>query len=66
MQILQVSKRAMQSENGDCPHERCSSVGLVRNAGSIALARSRSDGSGVSGLLITLEDVMQALVEAKA
>jgi hypothetical protein len=56
----------MQSENGNCPHERCSSVGLVRNAGSIALARSRSDGSGVSSLLITLEDVMQALVEAKA
>ncbi|KAL3765258.1 hypothetical protein ACHAWO_001199 [Cyclotella atomus] len=40
-------------------------AGLVRNAGSIALARSRSDGSGVNGLLITLEDVMQALAEVK-
>lgn len=41
-------------------------TGLVRNAGSIALARARIDGSGVNGLLITLEDVMQALKEMKS
>lgn len=40
--------------------------GLVRNAGSIALSRARVDGSGVNGLLITLEDVMQALNESKS
>mmetsp|Transcript_18474 Transcript_18474/g.37155 ORF Transcript_18474/g.37155 Transcript_18474/m.37155 type:complete len:752 (+) Transcript_18474:93-2348(+) len=36
-------------------------AGLARNAGSLALARTRKDGSGVSGLLVTLEDVIQAL-----
>ena len=41
-------------------------AGLVRNAGSIALARARLDGSGVDGLLITLEDVIQALNEVKS
>ncbi|KAL7484439.1 hypothetical protein ACHAW6_010965 [Cyclotella cf. meneghiniana] len=41
-------------------------AGLVRNAGSIALSRARVDGSGVNGLLITLEDVMQALNESKS
>ena len=41
-------------------------VGLVRNAGSIALTRSRKDGSGIDGLLITLDDVMNALEEIKA
>jgi hypothetical protein len=41
-------------------------AGLVRNAGSIALGRARADGSGVNGLLITLEDVLQALDEVKA
>ena len=41
-------------------------AGLVRNAGSIALSRARVDGSGVDGLLITLEDVMQALEEVKS
>lgn len=41
-------------------------VGLVRNAGSIALARCRKDGSGIDGLLITLDDVMNALEEVKA
>jgi vesicle-fusing ATPase len=40
-------------------------AGLVRCAGSIALARSRNDGNGVEGLLITLEDVKQALTEVK-
>lgn len=38
-------------------------AGLARNAGSLALARARKDGSGVSGLLVTLEDVIQALEE---
>ena len=38
-------------------------AGLARNAGSLALARARKDGSGVSGLLVTLEDVIQALAE---
>ncbi|KAL3794145.1 hypothetical protein HJC23_012852 [Cyclotella cryptica] len=41
-------------------------AGLVRNAGSIALSRARVDGSGIDGLLITLEDVMQALQEVKS
>lgn len=40
-------------------------AGLVRCAGSIALARSRRDGSGVDGVLITLQDVELALYEMK-
>lgn len=40
-------------------------AGLVRCAGSIALARARIDGSGVQGILITLDDVKQALVEMR-
>jgi vesicle-fusing ATPase len=40
-------------------------AGLVRCAGSMALARARKDGSGVEGLLITLEDVKQSLKEVK-
>lgn len=40
-------------------------AGLVRCAGSLALSRSRMDGNGVEGLLITLEDVKQALLEVK-
>ena len=40
--------------------------GLVRNAGSLALSRARKDGSGVNGLLITLEDVRLALQESKS
>ena len=40
-------------------------AGLVRCAGSLALARCRRDGSGVEALLITLEDVQQALAEVK-
>jgi vesicle-fusing ATPase len=40
-------------------------AGLVRSAGSLALSRARRDGSGVEGLLITLEDVQQALTEVK-
>ena len=39
--------------------------GLVRCAGSIALSRARKDGSGVDGLLITTEDVAQAIQEVK-
>ena len=39
--------------------------GLVRCAGSIALSRARRDGSGVDGLIITLEDVARALDEVK-
>ena len=39
--------------------------GLVRCAGSRALARARRDGSGVDGLLITVEDVRKALEEIK-
>lgn len=41
-------------------------AGLVRCAGSLALARARSDGNGVEGLLITLEDVKQALTEVRS
>ncbi len=40
-------------------------AGLVRSAGSLALSRARHDGSGVEGLLITLEDAKQALKEVK-
>lgn len=39
--------------------------GLVRCAGSLALSRARKDGNGVEGLLITLEDVKEALKEVK-
>ena len=39
--------------------------GLVRCAGSIALSRARRDGNGVDGLLITVDDVRQALEEVK-
>lgn len=38
-------------------------AGVVRNAGSLALARARKDGSGVDGLLVTLGDVLSALDE---
>ena len=37
--------------------------GLVRCSGSIALSRARQEGVGIDGLLITLDDVKQALVE---
>lgn len=40
-------------------------AGLVRCAGSLALSRARKDGNGVGGLLITLEDVKQALDEVR-
>ena len=40
-------------------------AGLVRCAGSLALARARKDGSGVDGLLITLQDAKEALKETK-
>jgi vesicle-fusing ATPase len=40
-------------------------AGLVRCAGSIALARARAEGGGIENLLITLEDVRLALEEVK-
>ena len=40
-------------------------AGLVRCAGSIALSRARKDGNGVDSLLLTLEDVKQALKEVR-
>uniref|UniRef100_A0A7S2WKD9 Vesicle-fusing ATPase n=1 Tax=Eucampia antarctica TaxID=49252 RepID=A0A7S2WKD9_9STRA len=40
-------------------------AGLVRCAGSIALARAREQGMGTDALLITLEDVHAALAEVK-
>jgi len=40
-------------------------AGLVRCAGSIALARARAEGGGIENLLITLEDVRLALDEVK-
>lgn len=40
-------------------------AGLVRSAGSLALARARLDGGGIDNLLITMEDVYQALEEVK-
>ena len=40
-------------------------AGLVRCAGSIALARARQNGSSVNELLITLDDVKNALVEVR-
>lgn len=40
-------------------------AGLVRCAGSIALSRAREDGSGVEGLMITLDDIKDALIEVK-
>ena len=40
-------------------------AGLVRCAGSIALARARKQGMGTDALLITLEDVFSALQEIK-
>ena len=39
--------------------------GLVRCAGSIALSRAREEGAGIESLLITLDDVKQALNEVK-
>jgi len=40
-------------------------AGLVRCAGSLALARARRDGGGVESLMITVEDVQQAVIEVK-
>ena len=39
--------------------------GLVRCAGSIALSRARGEGAGIDTLVITLDDVKQALTELK-
>lgn len=38
-------------------------LGLVRCSGSIALARARQQGMGLEGLIITMEDVLDALDE---
>jgi SpoVK/Ycf46/Vps4 family AAA+-type ATPase len=40
--------------------------GLVRCAGSRALSRARNDGGGVGSLIITLDDVKEAIEEVKA
>lgn len=40
-------------------------AGLVRCAGSIALSRLRKEGAGIDSLLITLDDMKQALDEVK-
>lgn len=40
-------------------------AGLVRCAGSLALARARREGSGIDGLSITLEDVKAAVQEIR-
>lgn len=40
-------------------------AGLVRSAGSIALARVRENDEGLDNLLITVEDVVEALREVK-
>jgi SpoVK/Ycf46/Vps4 family AAA+-type ATPase len=39
--------------------------GLVRCAGSRALSRARKDGGGVESLIITLDDVKEAIEEVK-
>eukprot|EP00978_Attheya_sp_CCMP212_P023754 scaffold73428_cov53-Attheya_sp.AAC.1 len=41
-------------------------AGLVRCAGSLALARAREEGGGIDSLIITLEDVQKALHELKS
>ena len=41
-------------------------AGLVRCAGSIALSRTRKQGSGIDNLIVTLEDVTEALNEVMA
>lgn len=40
-------------------------AGLVRCAGSLALSRARTDGYGIDGLVITLDDIKQALREVR-
>ena len=40
-------------------------AGLVRSAGSFALARVRLQEGGIENLMITVEDVHQALEEMK-
>lgn len=40
-------------------------AGLVRCAGSVALARARKQGMGIDSLTVTLDDVVQALEEVK-
>lgn len=57
----QIKDLAAVTENfsgADC-------AGLVRCAGSHALARARRQGQGIDGLQITLEDVSDALLEIK-
>ena len=40
-------------------------AGVVRCAGSVALARARKQGMGIDSLTVTLDDVVQALEEVK-
>lgn len=55
---------AADSVTGGFSGADCS--GLVRCAGSIALARARNQGvGGIDSLVITLDDVIQALDEVK-
>ena len=54
---------AADTHTGDFSGADC--AGLVRCAGSIALHRARQEGNGVEDLLITLEDMAEALEEVK-
>ncbi len=58
-----VTMRDLASERWTGGFSGADIEGLVRCAGSIALSRARKDGSGVDGLLITTEDVVQAIQE---
>lgn len=40
-------------------------AGLVRSSGSLALSRVRRNGEGLESLLVTVEDVLEALKEVK-
>lgn len=70
-----TAKQQQQQKYKDCYDLASDSVtggftgadiaGLVRCASSIALSRSRKNGTGISGLLVTLDDVKRALVEVK-
>jgi vesicle-fusing ATPase len=40
-------------------------AGLVRSSGSLALSRVRRNGEGLENLLVTVEDVLEALKEVK-
>jgi len=58
--------RDLASDRWTAGYSGADIAGLVRAAGSLALARARrQDGGGLDNLLITLEDVAQALEEVK-